>query len=158
MTAGGTQPVETAHAVCVVVGDRGVLITGPSGSGKTTLALSLIDRARRAGRFARLVADDRIVLTEHGGRLVGRVPASIAGLAEAHGFGPGRITAEAEAAIDLVVDLVTPEDALRFHDGETRILAGCELPLLTLASRNASGAILAVAARLELAPFDRGGV
>ena len=150
-----THP-ETIHASCVVLGDRGVLITGPSGSGKTTLALSLIDRARATGGFARMVADDRTILSLCSGRPIARAPDSIADLVEARGFGPVRVAAEAEAVIDLLVDLVAPEAALRFHDGETRVLAGCELPLLVLAERNASGAVFAIAAGLGLAPFERG--
>lgn len=144
---------ENIHACCVVLGDRGVLITGSSGSGKTTLTLALIARCRAAGGFARLVADDRTVLTERSGRLIGRAPASLLGLAEAHGFGPLSIPAEAEAVIDLVVELVVPENAKRFSDGQTRLLAGCDLPLLVLARGNTTGAMLAIAARLDLAPF-----
>lgn len=143
---------QNIHATCLVLGDRGVLITGRSGSGKTSLALALI--ARYGGmNFARLVSDDRIFVSQHSGRLVGRAPASISGLAEAYGLGPAHISAEAEAVIDLVVDLATPEQAPRFNDAATLVLAGCTLPLLTVAECNTGGAIIALAARLRLPPF-----
>lgn len=145
--------VDNLHASCVVLGDRGLLIGGKSGSGKTTLALALIDRWRAGGRFARLVADDRVLVRERFGRIIGRAPDAIAGLAEAYGLGPRPIETEAETVIDLVVELVAEQCVPRFDEGQTRSVRGCELPLLMLAERNAEGAALAISARLDRSPF-----
>ena len=144
---------QNIHASCVVLRDRGVLITGRSGSGKTSLALALIAHCTAAGLFARLVADDRTVLRRRSHQLIGCAPPSIAGLVEAHGLGPRPIPIASEAVLDLVVDLVPQEAALRFNDGETRLVADCRLPLLLLPERNAGAALPAVAARLKLPPF-----
>src|SRR4051812_25700980 len=59
----------------------GVLIEGSSGVGKSDLALRALDTGFR------LVADDRVILWASGGRLFGRAPASLAGLAELRGVG-----------------------------------------------------------------------
>jgi len=65
---------ENIHGTALLIGDRGVLITGASGAGKTTLALTLIDHCRVRGLFARLISDDRVLVANHAGRLVCRVP------------------------------------------------------------------------------------
>lgn len=144
---------ENVHASCVLLRDRGVLIAGDSGSGKTTLALALVSHCAAMGLFARLVADDRTLLRRNSGSLIGRAPLSISGLAEAHGLGPRPVPTASEAVIDLAVELVPEKEALRYGEDQTRLVAGCRLPLLTLAARNSGGAVLAVAARLQLPPF-----
>ncbi|MDB5454775.1 MAG: serine kinase [Caulobacter sp.] len=60
---------------------RGALIEGPSGIGKSDLALRALDQG-----FS-LVADDRVLVFESGGRLFGRAPDPLAGLIEARGVG-----------------------------------------------------------------------
>jgi serine kinase of HPr protein (carbohydrate metabolism regulator) len=147
------QPNGNIHASCVVLGDRGLLVTGPSSSGKTTLALTLIDQFRAAGRFARLAADDQVFLRTCAGRLIGKAPDTIAGMAEAHGLGPRPVEAEAEAVIDFIAELVPAESAPRFQEETSRLLADCELPLLLLPQRNVLGAALAISAWLSRPPF-----
>ena len=61
------------HATAVAVGLKGVLLLGPSGSGKSDLALRLIDQG------ARLVADDQVVLSRNGARLIANAPPALAG-------------------------------------------------------------------------------
>lgn len=95
----------TVHANCVVVGEAGVLIRGPSGAGKSSLSEALIDAARARGSFARLVADDRVRLAAHGGRLVARVPEPIAGLIERRGIGIGPAAHIGAAVVRMVADL-----------------------------------------------------
>jgi len=90
------------HASCVAVGTRGVLILGPPGVGKSSVALQLID----AG--ARLVADDRTVLTARAGALHGRAPATIKGLIEIHGVGIVRMPVRATVRLALAVALGKP--------------------------------------------------
>ena len=60
----------TIHAGCVLVGEAGLLIRGASGSGKSTLAREVVSRAVQAGRFGRLVSDDRTRIEARHGRLV----------------------------------------------------------------------------------------
>jgi serine kinase of HPr protein (carbohydrate metabolism regulator) len=144
---------QNMHGTAVLLGDRGVLIIGGSGSGKTALALALIVQARREGMFARLVSDDQVFLSGHGGRLVCSAPPAISGLIEVRGLGPRPIVAEPSAVIDLVVRLAPADAAERFPEEATVTLAGCEVACLDLAERNAAGAAAAVAARLSLPPF-----
>ncbi len=104
------------HASALIVADRGIVIIGASGSGKTALALMLVRQAASEGRFARLVADDQIFLSTSAGRLVARTPATIAGLAEARGFGPTPVLTEPAAVIDLAVALDAPGNAPRMAE------------------------------------------
>jgi HPr kinase/phosphorylase len=92
-------PQDTVHATCVAIARRGVLILGPSGSGKSTLGLALMALG------ARLVADDRTLLTSKAGKLVAKCPPAIRGLIEARGLGLIRAQPLTSAAIALVVDL-----------------------------------------------------
>lgn len=100
--------MRTVHATCVLIGRYGVLIRGPSGAGKTALAATLIRETRRDGGFAFLVADDRVALSAENGRLVARVPATIAGRMEIRGCGIVPVDHEPAAVVRLVVDLVAP--------------------------------------------------
>lgn len=138
------------HGTAVVLGDRGVLITGRSGAGKTALALSLVDVARARGHFARLVADDQLLIEGGHGRLMAAAPASIAGLVEVYGLGPAPIAWEGRALIDLAVRLVDAADAPRFQEDAKEIIAGIHVPSISLAERNAVVAASAVMARLRL--------
>jgi len=144
---------ENIHGTALLIGDRGVLITGASGAGKTTLALTLIDHCRVRGLFARLISDDRVLVANHAGRLVCRVPATIAGLAEVPGFMPRPLPFEPGGVIDLNVRLVPKADMARFQDEILEPVAGCPVPRIDLAERNAATALPAVVARLSIAPF-----
>ena len=99
------------HATAVVLGDRGILIQGDSGSGKSTLALALVTGFVRAGRFARLVADDQVMVEARRGRLLAHTPESIAGLGEIHGLGPRAMEHEGTAVVDLVVSRCTESES-----------------------------------------------
>ncbi|MGB3386548.1 MAG: type IV secretion system DNA-binding domain-containing protein [Pseudaminobacter sp.] len=139
------------HGTALVVGDRGVLILGASGSGKTTLALSLLTQMRASGQFACLVADDQLLVSRQGERLVCEAPTTIRGLAEVHGLGPRQLESEAKAVIDLVVRLLPAAE--RFPEEESETISGCAIPALRLGERNTAGALLAVRARLSRPPF-----
>jgi serine kinase of HPr protein (carbohydrate metabolism regulator) len=138
------------HATALILGDRGVLIRGRSGMGKTSLAFALIERCRGAGNFASFVADDQVFLEPFNGRLVCRVPAPIAGLAEIRGLGPSVVGAEPAAVVDLVADLVAAVQAPRFAEIQTVVLEGREVGCLKLAAHETAGAALAIMAALGL--------
>ena len=136
------------HATAVLVEGAGVLIRGPSGSGKSDLALRLIE----AG--ARLVADDRTTLVRARDAVIARAPAPIAGLLEVRGLGIRRLPRShllAQARVVLLVDLVPPAEVERLPEPAHETLLGVDLPVLELASFEASSCAklrLAVAMRL----------
>ncbi len=141
------------HGTALVLGDRGLLIAGASGSGKSTLALTLIAQFQTNNRLARLVGDDQVLISARGGRVTCKAPSPIGGLIEVFGQGPKPIGFEECAVIDLLVRLVSPAEAERFPEDRFEDVAGCRLPCLLLAERNAAGAALAVSARLSMPPF-----
>jgi HPr kinase/phosphorylase len=136
----------TVHASAVLAGPHAVLIRGAAGSGKSRLALALIDAAR-AGMpaFARLVADDRVRLQAHHGRLIVRPAETLAGIIEVRGLGIRRVPHESMAVVGLVVDLGAA-DATRLPEppqAEVEI-SGIRLPRLAVpAGANALPAVLA---------------
>lgn len=105
MTGSGGAPDGTVilHASAVAWQGRAALILGPSGSGKSALALELMALG------AVLVADDRVRVTEQGGRLVAASPEAIFGRIEARGLGILNAEAAARAELVLVVDLSATE-------------------------------------------------
>lgn len=150
MTPAPGHDASNIHATAVVIGTRGVLIAGPSGSGKSTLALELARRAEAAGRFGRLVADDRVWVAAKAGRLVCRAPREIAGLAEVRGFGPAPVPHVGAAVIDLFVRLVPAAQAPRLADDASETIADCDLPRLDLPERHCIAAALAIEAWLSV--------
>ena len=119
------------HASCVVIGEAGVLIRGPSGAGKSTLARRLIDAALARGIFARLVADDRVLLSLASGRIVARAHEAVRDLIEIRGLGLAAVSGEHAAVLRLVVDL-TERDPPRLPttDEATADVGGVPLPRL----------------------------
>ena len=99
-------PFPTTHACALIVGETGLLIRGPSRSGKSSLTLALLAAAEAEGRFARLVADDRVGLSVEGGQLFGAPHPVIAGQIEQRGEGILTLPYEAKAQLTHVVDLV----------------------------------------------------
>ncbi|MCC0030211.1 MAG: HPr kinase/phosphorylase [Brucellaceae bacterium] len=131
-------PSENIHATALVCGDTGLLLRGPSGSGKSALALRLIGHMRRAGQFAALVADDRVLLRADGGRLVASAPEPIRGLAELRGYGIVSVPTVSQAVIDIVADL---DGGARMPDPATVDLAGATCRLLRLPSGDVEAAM-----------------
>ena len=93
------------HATAVVYGECGVLILGPSGSGKSALALALLGRARDAGVFGALVADDRVWVRRAGWRLMASGAPHVAGLIERRMVGLVTTPHEPAALVGLAVEL-----------------------------------------------------
>ena len=136
--------VEVVHGTCVALGQRGALLRGPSGCGKSDLALRFLFLARR-GPLAReapaLVADDQVVLTRDGRRVLATAPDSIGGRLEVRGVGIVGVKALTQCELALVVDLVRPEQIERLPATLRVRLAGVELPLLQLAPFESSAPI-----------------
>lgn len=137
------------HASTVAIGEAGVLIRGESGSGKSALALALIAATQQAGRFARLVADDRTEISPRGGRLLARPVAPLEGLIERRGLG---LTPEPHLAgtiVRLIVDIRATEPA-RMPEPEDLVeqVAGIDLPRLTIMGRPGEERLVLTALRL----------
>jgi HPr kinase/phosphorylase len=149
----------TVHANVVLVGADGVLIRGGPGAGKSALSRALIAAAAAEGRFARLVADDRVALSVANGRLIARPPAPLAGLAERRGRGIEAVAHEPAAVVRLVVDLVAAEKSERMpaaDDFSVDILA-VRLPRQPIAcgATEAAGLVLAALAAASAAREGR---
>ena len=123
---------ETIHAGCVLVGEAGLLIRGPSGSGKSTLAREVISRASEAGRFGRLVSDDRTFLERRHGRLLARPVDPLNGCIEIHGLGIVRQPFETAAIVRLVIDLCDDPDRYPEKGEKQIVLCGVMVPRLRL--------------------------
>ena len=102
---GQSRPV-SLHGAAVAVGEAGVLIRGVSGAGKSSLALALVEAAVARGMFARLVADDRVLLEVLNGRLLARPHPAIAGRVERRGQGIGLVDHEAAVVLRCVLDFL----------------------------------------------------
>ena len=117
-------PQDIVHGTCVAIAKRGLLILGPSGSGKSGLGLALMALG------AKLVSDDRTMLTNKAGKLIARCPPAIRGLIEARGLGLIRAQTIASAQIALVVDLgQTETHRLPPHRNTTLCGVTCDLVL-----------------------------
>lgn len=121
------------HGTCVALRGKGVLLLGDSGTGKSDLALRLIHEG------ARLVADDRVVLSLKTGRIAASAPTTIAGLIEVRALGIVKLPARA-ATLALVVQL--GREGPRLPEAQywtPQGLKGAQsLPLLHLDGRHAS--------------------
>jgi HPr kinase/phosphorylase len=132
MTNAPGQAPQTVHATVLLVGPVGVMIRGRSGAGKSALADAVIGEAEARGAFAALVADDRVIVTAQGGRLVARPPAQLAGLIERRGLGVMAINHEPAAVVAGVVEL-TDDPVERVPPIErTVVVEGVRLPVLEI--------------------------
>ena len=133
MTAG-----PSAHANCVAIGERGVLIRGEPGAGKSSLSAALVARALEAGRFARLVSDDRTLLRAVHGRLIASPPPALAGLIERRGLGIAAEPHLGEIVVGLVIDLVPSPERMPEPDALVCTVAGVRLPRVAIDPRDPS--------------------
>lgn len=115
MAAGTGRPGNTilVHATTVAHAGRAALIRGASGTGKSALALQLIALG------ARLVADDRTVLTRVRDTILADAPDALFGKIEARGIGILAAPTVGASAVALIVDMDTEEtDRLPPHRTE----------------------------------------
>jgi HPr kinase/phosphorylase len=140
------------HASAVAVGESGIIIRGASGAGKSSLALGLIAAAERAGRFARLVGDDRIELRRRGGRLIAHGHPLVRGKVERRGQGILDVPYEPAVVARLVIDIVAETARYPEEENGSVTLCGVGLPALSLPKgASASDLALAVLAFIEQA-------
>lgn len=126
--------MDIVHATCIAFAGKGVLLRGPSGSGKSDLALRAIDGG------ARLVADDRVILSRRGDKLIASAPPTLYGMIEIRGLGVMRMDADKEAEVALVADLeCAPIE--RLPERKHCELLGVTSPWIKLAPFEASAAI-----------------
>ena len=147
----------TIHATAVLVGPRAVLIRGPAGSGKSRLVMTLLNMsATGLLPFARLVADDRVLIEDRHGRLLVRPPAALAGLLEVRGLGLRRMPYEPAGVLGWIVDL-GDQGAKRLPADEdlTATLASVTLPRLAFRSCADPAAVLVAALRSRDASSHR---
>ena len=147
----GRTPASRIHASTVVIGEAGILLRGASGAGKSSLALALIAEARKAGKFARLVADDRTEIGARGGRLLARPVAPLEGVIERRGLG---LTPEPHleaVVIRLLVDISADEPArMPLPEDLVDRLGGIDLPRLRIMGRAGEERLVLTALRLFL--------
>ncbi len=151
MSAEAIEPV-SIHASGIVIGEAGIVIRGASGAGKSSLALALLEAAAQAGLFGALIGDDRLLLSASQGRLIARGHPAIRGQIEQRGVGILQIGAEPAAITRLVVDILQPEQTLRYPGtiNSSVTLCGIGLPLLALAKvGSASDLARTIVARLR---------
>ncbi len=143
-------PVTNIHGTAIVLGTTGFLVTGPSGSGKSALALSLISEVRLRGRFAALVADDRVDLTLTNNRIIARCPPAIRGLIEIRGAGIAAVETIPACILDwAILPVKAPfNPRLPPESEELQLEVGMVLPLLHLPVDDAISSVGALVALL----------
>ncbi|ASV87448.1 MULTISPECIES: HPr kinase/phosphorylase [Ochrobactrum] len=141
------------HATTVQLQGRGVMLMGKSGAGKTELALTLVERAIARNEQASLVADDRTLLHAESGKLIARVPQTLAGGVEIRGAGLFTVAYVEQTPLDLVVRLVDRDGAERYPSGENWHFEGVEVPCLLLPALSSNGDSNALSRAIEATLF-----
>lgn len=124
--------MEQVHATCVEIDGHGVLLRGPSGSGKSDLALRLINEG------GHLVADDYTILESREDHLLAAAPPNTAGIMEVRGVGLVKVGGVAVARVQLVVDLVPPEEVERMPEHNMVVLRDIAIPCFQVTPFEAS--------------------
>jgi len=139
---------ELRHGTFVKVAELGVLILGAPGAGKSALALALMDQPGRGAGQAELtttlVADDQVCLAldKATAQVVGRPPATLAGLLEVRGVGIVQVDYLPGFPVGLVVELKKADEIERipdFPNACARVL-GQTIPLVEIATGDMAAA------------------
>jgi len=133
-----------------VLGTTGLLLRGPSGSGKSMLGHHLIASYQAQGQHAVWVADDRVNLDLHHGRIIATPVAELEGIAEFRGLGVRTVENTNDAAIDMIVDLTGIEERVPEMQTYALIEGGPTLPLLRVPPRNITVCELLIVEALRL--------
>ncbi len=141
------------HATTVQLQGRGVMLMGKSGSGKTETALTLIERAISRGEQGCLVADDRTILMKDSEKLIASVPEQLRGGVEIRGAGLFTVAYVKQTPLDLVVSLVSRDEAERYPDGRKWQFEGVEVPRLLLPALSSNGDSNALSRAVEASLF-----
>jgi HPr kinase/phosphorylase len=128
---------QAIHACAVAIGEKGLLILGESGAGKSRLLVDLL--LDSLAPKARLVADDRVLLTQQTNQLIARPHPAIAGQIELRGVGIKNFSYLDAVIIDAVLQL-THEKPERLPREETLWITflGVTLPCFTFSSQSFS--------------------
>lgn len=138
------------HANCLILGNKGILLTGPSSSGKSALTLALIERAHWSGKTAFLVSDDYTDLSNQNGKLCARSPKTLAGGIEIRGAGLYQMTFKNEVIVDFAVALGSGG---KRYPAENKITyCGIKIPLYNLPDLNTADGI-AISQAIEALVF-----
>ncbi len=102
---------ETHHGTAIAMGGSAALIIGPSGAGKSDLALRCLAVAPTTliPLPAHLIADDWVLISLDGDRLLVEAPETIRGKLEVRGLGILEVPIARSAALALIAELVAPE-------------------------------------------------
>lgn len=123
--------VVNIHATVIVAGTLGLAFVGPSGSGKSSLAFTCLADARREGKYAALVGDDRVDVSLHGNRIVASRPAIIADLIELRHAGIVGVESQRSAVVDAaILPVGTDADRLPEESEVYELIPGITVPLL----------------------------
>ena len=134
----------TLHANAVSISDRCLVILGPSGSGKSLFSLEMMALG------ARLIADDRTIVSAQDGGIWASCPEAIKGKIEARNVGLLHADPVTEVQIVAVLDLGQTEPD-RLPPLRTIEILGYKLPLFLRPQYNTFAA-----AFLQFLRCDRG--
>jgi HPr kinase/phosphorylase len=131
-----TEPPINLHATCLVWGEKGLLIRGASGSGKSALADALVSEAARIGSFARLVADDRVIIYAQAGRLVVQAHPVLRGQIERRGLGLVQVPYLETTILHAIIDLTqAPNPRFPEDDESSASVLDMRLPRCALSAK-----------------------
>lgn len=121
------------HATVIVAGTAGLAFVGPSGCGKSSIAFTCLAEARAQGKYAALIADDRVDVSLQNGRIVASRPAAIAGLIELRHAGIVNAASQKSAVIDACVMPIGAEaDRMPEENEDHQLAFGIRVPLLRI--------------------------
>jgi serine kinase of HPr protein (carbohydrate metabolism regulator) len=153
---------ELIHGTAVSITGKAVLIRGPSGSGKSDLALRCITAAPSPllGTPALLIADDQVLATRQGERVLLRAPDAIGGRLEVRGIGVVALPFVSDVELALIVDLVPSGAMARLPDPRLPVeIIGIFVPAVDLDATEVSAPQkLFLALRQALGPGLAGAV
>lgn len=108
-----SEAPENIHATAITVDGIGLLFLGPSGSGKSSLAFACLAEAKLMGCSGGLISDDRVLVSQRQGTVIGTGFEQIRGLIELRYTGIVCVDHVAEAALHYAILPVADHEADR---------------------------------------------